>query len=80
MEWISVDDRLPEDAVPVWGSAVGQGPGMVAINSDYVGWLWGTVYSHYHVDGEWCCDFDVDDDYGWITHWMPLPNPPEADK
>lgn len=64
-EWISVKDRLPEYGVPV----------LVVYR--------GTVqYVTYSRDiGEWrasCCD-DFDPMPGrFVTHWMPLPAPPEG--
>ena len=30
-EWISVEDRLPEEGIPVWAAAIGQFPMIAAI-------------------------------------------------
>ena len=64
-EWISVDEQLPDRAVGVlvWGTA------------DYRG-LW-------HVDiGQWFGDHWrlglANVNTGQVTHWQPLPPPPEA--
>jgi hypothetical protein len=74
--WISVGDGLPDYGVPVWVSAVGQGATILARDDDELGWLWGSVYSHWwSLKDGWQCDFETDDDYGWVTHWMPLPKP-----
>ena len=62
-DWISVDDRLPKNrkAVLAW----------VPINQ-----------CHYLVNFEWpeWTSWQGDYRYWWcdeITHWMPLPEPPE---
>lgn len=69
---------MPEFGLPVWGAAKGIEPIIVVRDDDTDGWLWGIVEAHwwYKKDG-WQCDFEVDDDYGFITHWMPLPEPPK---
>lgn len=79
-EWISVEDRLPDEGVPVWGATLGQFPMIAALQVDADGWLWGEVYAHYPSDGKWACDYEVNDDYSWITHWMPLPEPPKGEE
>lgn len=78
--WIPVSERYPEENTPVWGAAVGQGPMLASVHWDEGGWLWSQVNAHWWSpkDG-WQCDAECDDDYGWITHWMPLPAPPEED-
>ena len=56
MEWISVEDRLPEKIKPV----------IVNVNSG------GVHTSRYHpIEKRWI-DYDE-----FITHWMPLPEPPK---
>ena len=64
MEWISVKDRLPKDDEDV---LVIDDTGRMAVScyffSSYGSWLWE----------------NRDDQVllGEVTHWMPLPNPPE---
>ena len=68
-KWISVDERLPERYTPVLGG----------IKKD------GTETYIEHVvifDGSWWAkDTGVyyDDVGGMVTHWMPLPEPPEVE-
>ena len=77
-QWISVDDRLPEENEIV----------MVHIN---IGWALGHMYrGAFMSEGKWWFNeygtlLDVDfyevSDGGYdddITHWMPLPEPPAA--
>lgn len=79
-EWIKIEDRFPDEGVPVWGAAISQYPlSMMMVCLEYYndGWLWENVISYYlNADQKWECDSEMDDDYSWITHWMPLPNPP----
>lgn len=64
-EWISVDDRLPEDMQEVLC---------------YKGKFWGNLQDVYTYlgDGKWQDDYgniaDTEDEA--IAHWMPLPAPP----
>ena len=66
-EWISVKDRLPEEGVPVLVTGVvkkGDHPYLV----DYIykdDWFW------------WPMNYNRTIGFV-ITHWMPLPEPPEA--
>ena len=68
MEWISVKDRLPEEGVPVLVTGVvkkGDHPYLV----DYIykdDWFW------------WPMNYNRTRGFV-ITHWMPLPEPPEAE-
>ena len=59
-EWISVDDRLPDESYPVL--CVTSAGGMMIAR-------YGHKYGSWHVSGS------ID-----ITHWMPLPEPPEVKK
>ena len=69
MEWISVDEQLP----PIW---------------DYVLLAFG---SHKYTSKRHVIGYRVPEDLGWgitwapvaarkypVTHWMPLPAPPES--
>lgn len=61
-EWVSVEDRLPENKLMVL---------MVGINKGQRGDYTTDMYTGWH-DGEWVRwvhSFDP-------THWMPLPSPP----
>lgn len=62
-EWISVEDRLPEDDASylVWASDCGESE--VAL---------------YYGDGEWLTE-DLENLTRFVTHWMPLPEHPKED-
>lgn len=77
-EWISVEDRIPPDLTPVWCSVNENILGIFEIVDVGEGWLWADVYSFYHDKGMWESESELNDDYSHITHWMPLPEPPEA--
>ena len=59
--WISVEEKLPEEAIRVLVRLGGEKPliGEPRMDTDRV------------VDGRWVRWFDL------VTHWMPLPEPPE---
>ncbi len=73
MKWISVKDKLPPEGVPVWACKKGGIISMFAIMHDPDGWLWCDVQSYWHNLQSWNCEYDVDDDYSFITHWAHLP-------
>lgn len=70
--WIPVEERLPEYGVRVLATDMYEG-------DDYTG-IWTREEDKDDADGCWY------DDPGWwhasddVTHWMPLPAPPEAKK
>jgi len=69
-EWISIEDRLPEDDVRVLlmtekGFSVG-----AADHHDNVGVSWRIGNSMI----AWDYEYNLDDLE--VTHWMPLPEPP----
>jgi uncharacterized protein DUF551 len=80
MEWISVEDRLPEKHKPVlcFVTSSGRkkpppeymkdGPIFVGTRGDYYSDSWSSVY------GDGYIPFDDDE----ISHWMPLPEPPKS--
>ena len=79
MEWISVKDRLPDDEQEVLVIAHGWDGRLVYVGSHkrveaQKSWLTGIT----NKSSEWSL-------WGWsylkepmVTHWMPLPEPPEA--
>ncbi len=73
MDWISVKDRLPENEE--WVLALGRLEGLSRIavvncHKSFFGddRIWSIISS----ECGWCNQC-LDD----VTHWMPLPNPPE---
>ena len=69
-KWISVKDRLPEDYEEA----------LMLVYSPFV-WR-GLIYSGFHHSEipQWTtADMTVYKDYKYnrVTHWMPLPKPPE---
>ena len=62
MEWISVKDRLPNIGNFVFG--YGLNDGLI-------------LGIRIQEDGSWITD-NIRWSGGLITHWMPLPDPPEA--
>ena len=67
MEWISVEDRLPE---PMQEVLVFDGDDLVFVRL----WSWDDGESH------WYDSYGAIDSCGSnITHWMPLPEPPKGE-
>ena len=74
-EWISVDDRLPDNKEHDWVLAqVVEDNGYMHIPK---------VMEYRQLRNDW-----FEETYGWlsehnglfsVTHWMPLPNPPKGD-
>ena len=73
MEWINVNDRLPEPDIDVLVYIINKhcdGTDYESIEvSSYV-----TEYGRDCVSFEWVGKITCNDK---VTHWMPLPNPPE---
>ena len=61
-EWISVDDRLPEN---------GKEGVLIALR-------WGEVDIGLCEDGRWRSEFVNEYEDGEVTHWMPIPHPPKG--
>ena len=77
MEWISVKDRLPEEGVEV----------LIYCNPDIVQAVFSVGYWKGSFDvTDYMNDGFVPDrrickqgsDYDYVTHWMPLPEPPKS--
>lgn len=66
-QWISIDDKLPEndDYVLITDSA----------GFTVVGYFWPFDSSTYRNKGAWY----YGDHEQFVTHWMPLPTPPEGE-
>ena len=62
-EWISVDDRLPEN---------GKEGVLIALR-------WGEVDIGWCKDGRWRSEFVNEYEDGEVTHWMPIPQPPKGE-
>lgn len=62
-EWISVEERLPDPFVSVLGYCPDEEP-LPTVHECYLGGY-----------GQWCSAqmYDMEK----VTHWMPLPEPPE---
>ncbi len=77
MEWISVDERLPEYNIPVLTFDINYPewiqPLMLCEGED--GWLWAGLDTHMCnlLDSD---NYVCDDEY-ICTHWMPLPDSPK---
>ena len=81
MEWISVEDRLPEPLETIWISN-GNGWTTLGCRTSIDGdgnWHWaetnGIIYEE---DGKIVSECESDDLD--VNLWMPLPQPPKTDK
>ena len=63
--WISVKDRLPKD----------DGDYLVYTREEYIGLFWFD-----RDEKEWTEESDFPCLEGYVTHWMPLPEPPKEDR
>ena len=70
-QWISVKDRLPEEDVAVltYGQVLNDPPDVIGVRRRYNG------------DQDWKHTWESEDGFIYreddVTHWMPLPKPPE---
>ena len=61
-EWISVESRLPEDNMKV----------LIYLRTNHTSW----VDTSYFSESYWMDEDEESIDY-YISHWMPLPEPPK---
>ncbi|MEM8168211.1 DUF551 domain-containing protein [Morganella morganii] len=79
MEWIKASEQLPEMEVPVLAGWFSEYGGkfvwhcFLRSDPDGEGWIWYISTDNFLSDENW---FIQDDDYP-ITHWAPMPQPPE---
>ena len=69
MQWINAKDRLPETDECVLVIASGQYKNVKLVDAYQL--------ANYCAGEGWCLDEYPEMDYLSITHWMPLPDPPE---
>lgn len=67
-EWISVKDRLPEECQTVLAFDQNEGFSVLAFYID-------TMYGK-----SWLDEVGNTINFGWVTHWMPLPEAPKEDE
>ena len=73
-KWISVDERLPEDDSAVLVYAVGNNENSCVAMTSYTHHMHG-----YNIEG-WRSPWQYFFYERKITHWMPLPEPPEEEE
>lgn len=87
MEWISVEDRLPPGSTKVlaWCSGSQHHSGVDWYRAGYA-WMvrWDGEHEHTVADGWSRETYDaalrnIGADCMTVTHWMPLPAPPETE-
>jgi hypothetical protein len=87
-EWISVEDRLPEGRGEIYAEGLEDSATVLAacITQDGRRKCGLATYVRDHElpgDSGWCGIIDeteaIDDRYTKVTHWMPLPEPPEVE-
>lgn len=72
LEWIKVSDRLPEPGEKVLCYDAKYGPGTPSVPPEY-------VVCTYGQGGWWWTDTETGTQPMDVTHWMPLPPPPEGE-
>lgn len=68
MDWINVDDRIPEPKTDEYSESV---LAVDAVGQMFVAWI------DYEDEPRWNSDVPLPD-FQRITHWMPLPSPPQG--
>lgn len=74
MKWISVEDRLPASETPVLVWFKNKEVRVASLE-----WEFPSYEDNYLAYRYWDCPYNDGQDWEWfdITHWMPLPEPPE---
>nr|WP_299488626.1 DUF551 domain-containing protein [uncultured Allomuricauda sp.] len=82
MEWISIEERKPDENQVVFVVTVSNFMMimvyMYIYDAEESGWVWANVYdspTYSSKANEWEADGEWEDDYE-VTHWMPLPESP----
>lgn len=77
MEWISVKDKLPEkDGTYLTINSYGRGGEIFGVGDYYtVTMFYGYMIRKYHSNKKIFSNKCGND---YVTHWMPLPKPPEC--
>ena len=76
MEWISVKERLPDENIEVLICICED---IVQAYSDGKNWR-GSRYVRDHMSDGYVGDskiIKIGSPHDWVTHWMPLPEPPK---
>ena len=77
--WISVKERLPDDKTPVLVKIKNDDPILIA---EIRAGLWMEQYEYIHACGDAYIDSEIcsvhNAKYASVTHWMPLPEPPNT--
>lgn len=86
-KWISVNESMPKQLQQAWVSFFFDCPSEISGQTSHQG------YAIWDTDGGWYFDVSTDgeligrkycEDHGLlactITHWMPLPSPPESEQ
>lgn len=81
MDWVDVNDRLPEEGETVWVYNTKLNFVTLASLQYYdVSWFWtvsnGTIFAE---DAKIVSECELDDEYEF-THWHPLPELPKRDE
>lgn len=73
--WIAVDDALPEYEINVLIAFESGEINIGSISDAGDGWMWAVAS---HIGGDLCSAETLQDDEYLPTHWMPIPDNPNA--
>lgn len=77
-EWISTKDRLPEENTPVLICTTRKCVWKARYYDEYRVLQVLIRAAYWEVDGS--CDESIEFEPAEVTHWMPLPEPPEGER